>query len=866
MPQQQQQQQQQQKQLNVIALISGGKDSLYVILHCLKNGHKVVALANLHPPLRPKRSANYDAYVTTGSLQCDDQDGDVVQKGRVGGQEVNGNGEIGQWGEEEEEEEEDLHSYMYQTVGHSIIPLYQYALNIPLYRAPIHGTALNTSRDYQPPSPSPPSSSAAAATTATDETESIFHLLQRVLKAHPTANAVCAGAILSTYQRTRVENVASRLGLTPLAWLWMYPTLPPPVERELVPANSPAAVAGLLDDMAACGCEARIIKISSGGLDVDDLWGDVAGRADGEGGVVRRGLVRGMGRFVGEGEVAGAVLGEGGEYETIALDGPGVLWKGRIVVERIERRVGEGGVAAVRIRGATCVRKDERGGDDDDDDGGLRLVRVPQLFDAGFKELLDEMLLRGGEYEDVREEEVQDHRLHGNYGDEESRKVAVCQIKGENVWTISNLSAPEVGPGAGNQMEAIARKLETILLQATSTTTGTRRPTTTADIVFTTVLLRSMDDFTLINPIYASLFTKPKPPARVTVACGDNMPPGVDVLASFVIDMLLRECRLGLHVQSRSYWAPANIGPYSQAQCIPLHKHGRIDHDGGLVYVAGQIPLEPGSMEIYNPAPTEESSGWFNPFVSRLVLSLQHLWRIGRVMEVDWWLGAVALLAGDENIPAKAKLAWDIWEHMNRDPSSLKAGEEDEDDEEPPGFDSWDLKYGNQRGLGKYSAADVKKNLPNFDIVRGSVCTPPFFAVQVAALPRAVDIEWQGLGTRSDQLTTSKETQRNGSWTLSRSQGTGFGSCYYIGVQDGTAGQPTHDLEVSIRDAIDFVKAREIDVHGETIDHVNSTVYTSYPLDGSVGQLGQIVPATSVWGPRALKLAAGIVVHIRLKG
>ncbi|OJD18279.1 hypothetical protein ACJ73_08731, partial [Blastomyces percursus] len=281
----QQQPQQQQKQLNVIALISGGKDSLYVILHCLKNGHNVVALANLHPPLRPKRSANVDAYVTTGSLQCDDQDGNVVQKGRVRGREVNGSEVLGQreaGGEEEEEEEEDLHSYMYQTVGHSIIPLYQYALDIPLYRGPIHGTALNTSRDYQPPSPRF-SSAAAAAAVVTDETESIFHLLQQVLKAHPTANAVCAGAILSTYQRTRVENVASRLGLIPLAWLWMYPTLPPPVERALVPPNSPAAVAGLLDDMAACGCEARIIKISSGGLDVDDLWGDVAGRADGEG-------------------------------------------------------------------------------------------------------------------------------------------------------------------------------------------------------------------------------------------------------------------------------------------------------------------------------------------------------------------------------------------------------------------------------------------------------------------------------------------------------------------------------------------------------------------------------------------------------
>lgn len=803
-------------------------------------------------------------------MRCDDRDGDVVQKGRAGEEEGNGDGLLGQLGKEEEEEddvvveEEDLHSYMYQTVGHSIIPLYQSALDIPLYRAPIHGTAINISRDYQePPPPSSSSTSSTAAAAATDETESIFHLLQQILTVHPTANAVCAGAILSTYQRTRVENVASRLGLTTLAWLWMYPTLPPPAERELVPPRSPAAIAGLLEDMAACGCEARIIKIASGGLDVEDLWGNVTGKADGGGDVTRRKLVKGMGRFVGEGEVEGAVLGEGGEYETIALDGPGVLWKGRIVVERIERRVGEGGVATARIRGARCVRKDGNG-----DGGELGLVRVPQLFDAGFKRLLDEMMLCRWKYEDVGEE-LQDHQSHGDSDGNESWKVAVSQIKGENIWTISNVSAPEIGLGAGNQMAAIARKLKLILQSTAMAAENTPTPTT-ADIIFTTLLLRSMDDFALINPIYASLFTKPNPPARVTVACGDTMPPGVDVLASFVVDMLPRECRLGLHVQSRSYWAPANIGPYSQAQCIPLNKNTKIDRDGGLIYIAGQIPLEPASMQVYNPPPGEETIGWYNPFVSRSVLALQHLWRIGRAMEADWWLGAVVFLAGDENIFAKAKAAWDIWEHMNRDPSSLTAGakEGDGNDDETPEFDCWDIKYGNQRDLGNLSSSKgVRKSLPNFDVVRGSVCTPPFFAVQVAALPRAVDIEWQGLGTRSNLLTTSEETQiNNRPWTLEHSQGAGVGSFYYMGIQNGDA-QPTQDdLEAHIHDTIEFVKAREIDMHGENIDHVYSTVYTSYRLRGSFWQVGQIVPCKSVWGSKGSKLAAGIVVHVRLRG
>ncbi|OAX81576.1 hypothetical protein ACJ72_04078 [Emergomyces africanus] len=835
-----------QQQLNVIALISGGKDSLYSILHCLKNGHTVVALANLHPPLRPKPSSNYAAYLTAGSLQCDDLDGDVVQKGTVTEQEVNGNEALGQRQEEseeneedEEDEDEDIHSYMYQTVGHSIIPLYQSALGIPLYRAPIRGTALNTSRDYQTPS-----STSTSSSSSEEEIESLFHLLQQILKAHPSANAVSAGAILSTYQRTRIENIASRLGLLPLAWLWMYPALPPPVERALLPPNSPAAIAGLLEDMAACGCVARIVKVASGGLDVEDLWGDVAGKEDGD--VVRRRLVKGMGRFVGEGEVAGAVLGEGGEYETIALDGPGVLWKRRIVVERIERRVGEGGVAAVRIKGARCVPKEVSGGDGDGDrEGDLGLVRVPQLFDAGFKGLLDEMLLRQWEDENPRENEFQKYPLLGMH---ESWIADESQAKGDSLWTISNLSASEVGPGAGNQMKAIVQKVENLFLPSAVMAAGVPILRTSADIVFATVLLRSMDDFPLINPIYATLFTEPNPPARVTVACGDNMPPGVDVLASFVIDMLPRECRMGLHVQSRSYWAPANIGPYSQAQSIPLHPDAKIDRDGGLIYIAGQIPLEPASMEIYSPLHIEETDGWVKPFVSRSILALQHLWRIGRAMEADWWLGAVVFLAGDENISVKTKIVWNIWEHMNCDPSSLKAGEDNNEEDEAPVFDSWDLKYGAQRDLGKSSSSKgAVKNLPNFEIVRGPIITPPLFAVQVAALPRASDIEWQGLGARSSLFTTSEESQADRQWTLSHSQGEGVGSCYYIGVQDGW--QPSEDLDTCIQDAIDFVKAREIDVHGKNVDHVNATVYCPYHLNASVWKLGQIVPCKSVWGP-----------------
>lgn len=36
--------------MKVVGLLSGGKDSVYNLLHCIVNGHELVALASLGPP------------------------------------------------------------------------------------------------------------------------------------------------------------------------------------------------------------------------------------------------------------------------------------------------------------------------------------------------------------------------------------------------------------------------------------------------------------------------------------------------------------------------------------------------------------------------------------------------------------------------------------------------------------------------------------------------------------------------------------------------------------------------------------------------------------------------------------------------
>jgi diphthine-ammonia ligase len=291
--------------LKIVALISGGKDSFFSLLHCIANDHDVVALANLYP-----------ASPSEGSLI------------------------------------EDTDSFMYQTIGHAVIPLYEEALGLPLYRQEIKGSAVNQSKNYGP---------TANDAEKADETESLVPLLRKVMAAHPEVNAVSTGAILSDYQRTRVESVALRLGLTPLSYLWQYPHLPPGTQISL------------LEDMAAVSQDARIIKVASGGMDDSFLWQNVADPR------TKNRLVKAAQRFGTDGD--GAALGEGGEYETLAIAGPAPLWKARILVHEGDRAIlpGEAGSASVKIAKAEIVPLERT---------ETQQVRTPELLDDHFATLL----------------------------------------------------------------------------------------------------------------------------------------------------------------------------------------------------------------------------------------------------------------------------------------------------------------------------------------------------------------------------------------------------------------------------------------------------------------------------------------------
>ncbi|KAI9880289.1 MAG: hypothetical protein M1830_004408 [Pleopsidium flavum] len=765
--------------LEVIALVSGGKDSFFSILHCIANGHAVIALANLYPAPRAPSKATSE----------EDPTGDSI-----------GNREA----------EDDLNSYMYQTVGHNVIPLYAEALDLPLYRQEILGIAINADKSYAPSSDGDG-----------DETESLIPLFRKVMTAHPTANALSTGAILSDYQRTRVESVALRLGLVPLSFLWQYPYLPPALQTSL------------LDDMAAVGQDSRLIQVASGGLDERFLWGNVANEG------VKRKLLKAMGRFGGcEG---GAVLGEGGEYETLTVDGPVPIWKKKIVIEEgdMEVVVGRGGTALLRVRSA---RLDEKSGSSLDL-GSIADLRIPDLLDKDFDRLQSTLEEKAW----VTEERLaEDQRPLSS---PPTDCLACVQSRSTTAWKISNLTAPEAGNSAEAQMQAIAAKL-TACLKAVRTN---EPRCSTNDIVFTTILLHSMQDFTAVNNVYTTLFIRPNPPARVTVACGDALPRNILVMVSFVIDLGPRSPRQSLHVQSRSYWAPANIGPYSQAIAVPLNVGTA--SGSSLVYIAGQIPLVPASMRLIQRSESDLHVDGLTTFRKQAVLSLQHLWRIGKVMEVNWWTGCIAFIAGKHNIQSKAVLGWRAWEAMHKPPTPTP---ESDQEDTAGGLDAWDRKYGGFGNLSLSSEIEVRYRLPDFENLivderpLASYPIPSFFAVQVDELPRGSEIEWQSLGVAQGQAhVTERANERIATKTCSF--GNDGSATFYLSIFDTCTLEEVQAMLLEIMEREGTQGLGSGNTLHVTIYTVDTAAYRHFEA--------QIVPCRSVWGSAGRGLAAGVVVR-----
>ncbi|KAJ0063176.1 hypothetical protein NL108_013198, partial [Boleophthalmus pectinirostris] len=430
---------------------------------------------------------------------------------------------------------DELDSYMYQTVGHQAIELYAEAMDLPLYRRTIQGSSLDTGRDY--------------SHTPGDEVEDLYELL-RLVQEKERVEAVSVGAILSDYQRVRVENVCTRLGLQPLAYLW---------RRDQ---------GELLSQMVSADLHAILIKVAAVGLDPEKHLGKSLAQM--------QPYLHQLSKKYGV-----HICGEGGEYETFTLDCP--LFRRRIVIDEMETVIHSADAFApvgyLRFTKMHTEDKDENS-----------VASVLPRGACPCRSFIDRMT-EEEECADQAQDEPPESPSAGDPSCQRGRDVSPS-------WSQRSPSGFQwVGGISGLQCDEQDVQKQTSAafsqLQSELESKGWHM----RDIVLVHLYVKNMEDFAQINTVYKKHFGL-NPPARVCLQA--PLPPAqllqMDCLlhawapspaAPAVEDEGCDRRREALHVQSLSHWAPANIGPYSQAYRV-----------NEVVFCAGQIALVPCTMEL----------------------------------------------------------------------------------------------------------------------------------------------------------------------------------------------------------------------------------------------------------------------------
>ncbi|KAF4574969.1 hypothetical protein EYR36_006323 [Pleurotus pulmonarius] len=503
--------------MKYVALLSGGKDSCYNLLHCHKNGHELVAAASLGP----------------------------------------GPGK------------DELDSFMYQTVGQDAIEYVSKALDVPLYRKVISGAALEQGMEYGA------RRTRMLGAVHGDETEDLYDLLATVKAQHPDIEGVSVGAILSNYQRVRVEHVCRRLNLTPLCYLWQRD------QREL------------LAEMIEAGLEAVLIKVAGIGLKPEHLG---------------RTLAQVQPTFLRLNDLYGShICGEGGEYETLTLDSP--LFKKRLNLIETETVIHSDNdfatVAFLRIKEAILEDKPLN------EDFNLAIPPVLQTKPQMVYEKLQEHqfgLVNG---------------TPPSFGNSAQPSQGTTTTNENDAWiSISSVQADESGASMTIEeevqrcFEILQEKLFPYSLELSHC----------ANI---TILLSDMDLFARVNAVYGRYFGV-SPPSRACVAVDLPAPTRVRLECIFYRESRPEE-RVALHVQGLSYWAPANIGPYSQAVIAGDH-----------IFVSGQIGLIPSSLTLPSPSCLAMEFALCCQHVKRVLHALrEHASWTGRPLSNIYWLANI---------------------------------------------------------------------------------------------------------------------------------------------------------------------------------------------------------------------------------
>ena len=538
--------------MKFVALLSGGKDSVYSTLLSVRRGHELVCCAHL----APSPSADLES-----------------------------------------------ESYMYQTAGSDAVRVQvEECMGLPFHTAEIRGGSNDTSLVYDGSSSSPPAETEGGGGTH-DEVEDLHGLLSEVLRRHPEVEAVSSGAILSTYQRTRIEDVCSRLGLTSLSYMWRM-------------SDQRSVLDSILDDG---GIDAVLVRVACPpGL------------------TPRRHLGRSLRELRDSGALDGLrekwgmhPAGEGGEYETLVLDCPGLFRNGRLVLEETEvvHDASDDGVGVLRVLKCRC---EGRGGTYGEsraaDDGALRDEVLDAVGSAkSHPGPTEANPIAPGDASRILESAAL------------SANLPSVRRMGGGLCHVSSLLSPAASPlrdGSDAAVDEFLRIRDMLSAVLAPLYPGDAPPASAADVVYVHLYLSEMSHFGPINAHYRRYFGTHLPPSRACVGVGRGALPGgrrvmMDCavqrgsgpymrlagrgggdgggggreVSSFVRARLLdgtHALRRCLHVQSISSWAPVCIGPYSQANVLC----------SSLVLVAGMIGLVPETMALIGPGEDAGVEAW----------------------------------------------------------------------------------------------------------------------------------------------------------------------------------------------------------------------------------------------------------------
>ena len=565
---------------------------------------------------------------------------------------------------------DELDSFMYQTAGHQMVGAYAECMGLPLYRRRIVGSAHSHGMQYQK--------------TDGDEVEDLYALLAYVKAMEPGIEAVSSGAIASDYQRLRVEEVCSRLGLVSLAYLWHQP------QQQL------------LRSMIDSGIHAILVKVAALGLDPHKHLGKSLANLEPY-------LISLADKF------GCNVCGEGGEYESLVLDCP-LFKRGRIILD--ERQVvvsgessadGVGHLDPVSFHVELKQQPEDKDGDGDETDGKGVVHEVPLDWISPPPHPHPHQVVSTA----VTSSTVFEIELSMRQGSE------FTQISARPTHPSLLSADPQDTSAAIHQAMAEINKR----LSSLSPSLDVR-----SQAVFVHLYLSNMSHFAAANSAYSCHFPSLNPPSR---ACLQTpLPSGCPI----IIDILLasnrpEEKRKVLHVQSISSWAPSCIGPYSQANVYR-----------GLIYMAGQIPLNPATMAVISPLPLIPLSVSQESNKSD---SLELARQTRRALE-----SCEAVAVGLRSTFLKGRLG--ITVYVASDPSSNNNSPEREKQVMQTvytAFEAGQVSTDNQREMDEINTASILDTylLPPQISTRETIAPPQIIVITVDSLPRGSLVEIQPL-------------------------------------------------------------------------------------------------------------------------